>query len=189
MSTSEELHEHAEHAAHSGEPFNKRVAATMAIIAAGLAVVGVLGQMGVTEELLMQQKASDQWAYYQAKSIRRYESEVARDVFQALDKREPSETYQKNADKYRDDQAEIQKKAGEIEAESRAFGAARAALPLRRSVSRNRDRPRFARDSFTPRGDVLACGCFGAGRFGYRPQRPPSTLIKTVSEPPGLRIP
>lgn len=122
MSTSEELHEHAEHAAHSGEPFNKRVAATMAIIAAGLAVVGVLGQMGVTEELLMQQKASDQWAYYQAKSIRRYESEVARDVFQALDKREPSETYQKNADKYRDDQAEIQKKAGEIEAESRLFG-------------------------------------------------------------------
>ncbi|HSM76763.1 MAG TPA: DUF4337 domain-containing protein [Bryobacteraceae bacterium] len=122
MSTSEELHEHAEHAAHSNEPFNKRVAATMAIIAAVLAVVGVLGQVSVTEELLLQQKASDQWAYYQAKSIRRYESEVARDLFGALKQSDSSQTYQKNADRYRDDQAEIQKKAGELEAESRTSG-------------------------------------------------------------------
>lgn len=122
MSTPEELHEHAEHAAHTNDSFNKRVAATMAIIAAVLAVVGVLGQMAVTEELLLQQKASDQWAYYQAKSIRRYESEVARDTFQALDKLDRSGDYQKKADGYRDDQAEIQKKAGELEAESTLSG-------------------------------------------------------------------
>jgi len=66
----DELKEHAEHAR---EPFEKRVAATMAIIAAALAVVSVAGQICTTEELLLQQKASDQWAFYQAKSERRYE--------------------------------------------------------------------------------------------------------------------
>jgi hypothetical protein len=122
MSTAEELGEHAEHAAHS-DSFNKMVAATMATIAAALAIVGVAGQMAVTEELLLQQKASDQWAYYQAKSIRRYDSEVARDTLLALDKASISESYAKNADKYRDDMTDIQKEAKQLEAESRLTGS------------------------------------------------------------------
>jgi len=61
MSTDEELREHSEHAK---EPFDKKVAGTMAILAAALAVVSVLGHIFTTEELLEQQKASDQWAYY-----------------------------------------------------------------------------------------------------------------------------
>ena len=81
MSVEEELQESIEKAK---EPFDKHVAATMAIIAACLAVVAVGGQLMVTEELLEQQKASDQWSYYQAKSIRRYQSEVARDLFAGL---------------------------------------------------------------------------------------------------------
>ena len=80
MSVEEELHEHAENAK---EPFDKRVAVTMAIIAALLAIVSVLGHILSTEELLAQQKASDQWAYSQAKDIRRYDSEIARDVLKA----------------------------------------------------------------------------------------------------------
>ena len=50
-----------------------------AIIAAALAIVSVLGHLAATEELLNQQRASDQWSFYQAKSIRRYESEIARE--------------------------------------------------------------------------------------------------------------
>src|ERR1700720_4338589 len=84
MSEALEAHESAEHAEHAQDPFNKRVAATMAMIAAGLAVVAVLGHIKTTEELLNQQKASDQWAYYQAKSIRRYESDIAKDFLAAL---------------------------------------------------------------------------------------------------------
>jgi hypothetical protein len=56
----------------------------MAIVAAVLALVSVYGHVTTTDELLLQQKASDQWAYYQAKSIRRYQSEVARDVLAAV---------------------------------------------------------------------------------------------------------
>src|SRR5580693_7374962 len=98
MSVSEELQEHAEHAK---DPFDKRVAATMAILAATLAIVSVLGHINTTEELLLQQKASDQWSYYQAKSIRRYESEVARDIFAALRSDAKSGEYTKNAERYR----------------------------------------------------------------------------------------
>jgi hypothetical protein len=119
MSVDEELQESIEKAK---EPFDKHVAATMAIIAACLAVVAVGGQLMVTEELLEQQKASDQWSYYQAKSIRRYDSEVARDMFAAMKLPPQSAQYQKNADKYRKDDDDIQKEAQELERESHRRG-------------------------------------------------------------------
>jgi hypothetical protein len=119
MSTAEELQEHAEHAQ---GPFDKRVAASMAIIAAFLAIVSVLGHLTTTEELLNQQKASDQWAYYQAKSIRRYDSEIARDMFAHMKSEALSEQYAKNAEKYKKDDEEIQKGAKELETESHLRG-------------------------------------------------------------------
>ena len=125
MSVSEELQEHSEHAK---APFDKRVAATMAIIAATLAIVSVLGHIATTEELLLQQKASDQWSYYQAKSIRRYESEVARDMFAALRNDGKTDEYTKNAERYRKEDEEIQKQAQELENESHVRG--RQALRL-----------------------------------------------------------
>ncbi len=121
----EELHEHVEHAK---DPFDKRVAATMAILAAGLAVVSVLGHIATTDELLNQQKASDQWAYYQAKNIRRYQSEVARDLFAGMKLADKSQEYNGNAEKYRKDDEEIQKEATGLENESHLRG--RQALRL-----------------------------------------------------------
>jgi len=118
MSEAEELQEHAEHAR---EPFDKKVAATMAIIAAALAIVSVLGQLTVSEEIGAQQRASDQWAYYQAKSIRRYESEIARDLMAAL-KNEKSADYAAKVDGYRKDGEAIQEKAQELENESHLRG-------------------------------------------------------------------
>src|SRR5271156_6003091 len=106
MSVEEELQEAIEK---GKEPFEKRVAATMAILAAFLAVVSVLGHLMTTEELLEQQKASDQWSYYQAKSIRRYQSEVARDLFAGMKMNDQSAQYQKNSEKYRKDDDDIQK--------------------------------------------------------------------------------
>src|SRR6202035_941803 len=94
MSVDEELQEHAERAK---EPFDKMVAVTMAIIAAMLAVDGVMAHLLTTEELLLQQKASDQWSYYQAKSIRRYNSEVATDIFKAFH----SEAAEPSIEKYK----------------------------------------------------------------------------------------
>jgi Domain of unknown function (DUF4337) len=121
MSDALEAHESAEHAEHATEPFNRKVAGTMAIIAAALAVVGILGEFKTTEELLNQQKASDQWSYYQAKSIRRYESEIARDVLAAV-KGEKSAAYEANIEKYKKEGEEIQDKAKELEHESAVNG-------------------------------------------------------------------
>lgn len=120
MSVEEELHEHAGHAK---DPFDRQVALCMAIIAALLAVVSVFGHIMTTEELLMQAKASDQWSYYQAKSIRRYESEVAKDIFKDRTGQEAlAEKYQKNVEKYTKEGEEIQEKAREFEHEGELAG-------------------------------------------------------------------
>jgi predicted Holliday junction resolvase-like endonuclease len=97
----------------------------MAIIAACLAVVAVSGHIETTEELLAQQKASDQWAFYQAKSLRRYQSEVARDILDQMPGEKAAravETYAANKERYIKEGEEIQKKAKEFEAESALSG-------------------------------------------------------------------
>jgi hypothetical protein len=121
MSVNEELSENAEHAK---EPFERAVAVSMAVIAAALAVVSVLGHFYGNEELLEQQRASDQWAYYQAKSIRRYDSEIARDLFKTLSGTAASvaEKYVGNMEKYKKDEEEITAEAKNLESESRLNG-------------------------------------------------------------------
>jgi hypothetical protein len=122
MSVDEELHEHAEHAK---EPFDKKVAVTMAVIAAMLAIDGVMAHMLTTEELLLQQKASDQWSYYQAKSSRRYNSEIAAEIFKGMHSEiaEPSaKKYEGNIEKYKKEGEEVSDKAKEFEAESKMKG-------------------------------------------------------------------
>src|SRR5919198_819665 len=80
-SVHEELHEHSEHAK---DPLARKAAASMGIIAAVLAIVAVYGHITLTEGLLAPQKASDQWAFYQAKALRRYQSEATRDLLAAI---------------------------------------------------------------------------------------------------------
>ena len=116
MSVHEELEEQTHHA---HEPFDKRVAASMALIAALLAIVSVLGHILTTEELLHQQKASDEWAYSQAKDIRHYMAQVASDVLQgAQGKVGPVSKYGQDDQRYKSDTATIQEKAREYEQES-----------------------------------------------------------------------
>jgi hypothetical protein len=120
MSVQEELEEHAQHAR---EPFDKKVAATMAIIAALLAVVSVLGQMLTKDELLRQQQASDQWAYSQAKDIRHYVASVAADTLRAGKSGQALvDKYAGDAKRYKNDTTSIQEKARELEGESGRAG-------------------------------------------------------------------
>ena len=115
MSASEEAGEHVHHAQ---EPFDKVVAGTMAIVAAVLAIVSVLGLHFISEKLLNQQKMSDQWSYYQAKNIRRYSAEVARDVLAQMNAG-PAVTgrYSKDVARYDEDMKGITEKAKEYERE------------------------------------------------------------------------
>jgi hypothetical protein len=115
MSEHEQVEEHVHHAK---EPFDKVVAGSMAIIAAFLAVVSLLGQHFNTEMLLAQQKSSDQWAFYQAKNIRRYSAQMGRDLMTQM--KAPPESidkYVKDGDKYDKDMKDITKEAQEFEKE------------------------------------------------------------------------
>src|SRR5580704_11306388 len=77
----QELQEHAEHAQH--HPDLAPVSLTMAVLAVMVAVVTLLGHRAHTEEVVQQAKASDQWAFYQAKNIRRHEDEIFVDLTSA----------------------------------------------------------------------------------------------------------
>ncbi len=115
MSENEEIEEHVHHAK---EPFDKLVAGSMAIIAALLAIVSVLGQHFNTEMLLSQQKSSDEWAFYQAKNIRRYSAQVGQDVLAQL--KAPADAvgrYAKDGARYDKEMKELQLQARDYEKE------------------------------------------------------------------------
>src|SRR5438067_6208759 len=82
MSHGTEQHlEHAEHTQHAAhDPFDRRVAMTMTIMAALLAGATLLSHNAHTETLRLateadtfHTKAADQWNFYQAKNIRSHE--------------------------------------------------------------------------------------------------------------------
>jgi hypothetical protein len=81
-------------------------------------VVSVLGQHFQAEQLLNQQQASDQWAYYQAKDIRRYSAQVALDTLTQMkaDARGINR-YGQDADRYKKQAGDIQERAREFEKE------------------------------------------------------------------------
>jgi hypothetical protein len=69
MSAQESM-EHAEHAEHASEE-NKRIAILIAVIALCLALSETLGKGAQTESIAKNVEASNLWAFFQAKSIRR----------------------------------------------------------------------------------------------------------------------
>jgi hypothetical protein len=115
MSARDEVEEHVHRAK---DPFEKTVAGTMAIIAALLALNSVLGEHYAYEMLLAQGKASDQWAYSQAKDIRHYVAQATRDSLKDL---RPGSamigSYEQDAKKYKKDATDIQDKARDVEKE------------------------------------------------------------------------
>jgi hypothetical protein len=125
----DELSELQENAEHGREhPSLAPISVTMAILAVCVAVVSLLGHRSHTEELLMQNRATDQWAYYQAKNIRRHNYEMGVDMLALVEFKDKAqadkvrEKYQGEADRYTKEQAEIEEQAKELEAESARAG-------------------------------------------------------------------
>ena len=75
----QELQENAEHGA-SMRP----VAFTMSLLAVLVAVTTVLGHRTHTEAVLTQNRATDEWNYYQAHKIRSNDTELAQDLLGVL---------------------------------------------------------------------------------------------------------
>jgi len=123
-----ELHEHAEHARE--HPDLAPVTLTMAVLAVLVATVSLLGHRTHTEEIilkneeiLLQNKVTDQWAFYQAKNIRRHNDELFADLTTVIATKNAEgaaklqEKYQGEADRYKGEQKELDAKARELQNE------------------------------------------------------------------------
>ncbi len=116
----EAIHEELEH---EGGRFLKQIALTTALFAALAAIAALRAGATVNEALVLkteatrlQAEASDQWTYYQAKGIKAAVQEASRTSWLAIAK-EPPADYASNQQRYGQEQAEIQKKARELEGE------------------------------------------------------------------------
>ena len=118
-----EIEGHGGHADHGNNPLVIPVSITISILAVLVAAVTLLGHRAHTEELLLQAKASDQWAYYQAKNIRLRELQSFADLLgvvatQDKDKAaEIREKYAKEVERYGGDKEDISREAKDLEKE------------------------------------------------------------------------
>ena len=116
-----ELKEHAEHA--KEDPTLAPVSVTMAVLAVLVAVASLLGHRAHTEEVVRQAKASDQWAFYQAKNIRRHTDELFTDMTAVQPASDPAvlaklrDKYSQEAARYKDDQKDLETEARSLEGE------------------------------------------------------------------------
>src|SRR6202047_3836654 len=99
------------------------VSLTLSILAVLVAGATLLGHRAHTEELLLQSRATDQWAYYQAKNIRWHEVQSIADLLGALAPQDKEKTaavrekYLKEVERYESDKDVISDKAKELEKE------------------------------------------------------------------------
>ncbi len=114
--------EHAEHVAHLGDRTLTLVSVTIAILAVFAATVGSLETLETAaafgnknHAVLMQSKASDSWAFFQAKSVKQALYAVAAEQGGAK-----AQEFTEKARRYDDEQKEISKEAKSFEAESEA---------------------------------------------------------------------
>lgn len=137
----QELQEHAEHGSH--ESAMRPVAFTMSVLAVMVAVTTVLGHRTHTEAVLTQNKATDQWNFYQAHKIRANDTELIADLLSAVTIANPDaakkieKSYADHQAKWAQDLKDEQDKAEALEtrvesAEARAgrFDLAEALLEI-----------------------------------------------------------
>ena len=101
------------------EANQSRIGLTMAIVAVLLAIATMLGHRSHTEEVLIQTRANDQWAYYQAKTVRAHMYEADSEMSALLPHGEQkSEDFKQRAEKQRIEAEEIKKEAEAKERET-----------------------------------------------------------------------
>lgn len=109
---------------HSADPNTPRVGILVGVVGILLSVVTIASHRAHTQAIIHRTEANDSWAYYQAKKIREYTSEVTVSVLQSLgaDAARTEATVQKlNAarDKYAADAEKIREDANHDDAETK----------------------------------------------------------------------
>lgn len=112
----EHLHEHIHHhAEHGGARWIAWVALSTAILAVLAAITGLLSGKHANEAMMSQIQASDQWAYYQAKSIKASVLDAKMTLTATATDKDKEKAAQ-----YQEEQAQIKREAEAKQAEARA---------------------------------------------------------------------
>src|SRR5256885_16831049 len=104
----------AHHAEHGGAPWISWVALSTAILAVLAAIAGLLSGHHANEAMMNQIEASDQWGYYQAKSIKASVLEAKMTLAAAA-----TEKDKEKAAQYQEEQSEIRREAEHKQTEAK----------------------------------------------------------------------
>jgi hypothetical protein len=110
----------------ASDPFEKRVAVTIAIIAVFLAFIDNAGDNGTAQSIVKTSEASNQWAYYQAKSIKGSLVSSGSELLARLsttDQKAEIDRLKAEVARYDTEKAEIKAKAEELTAEAKEGAA------------------------------------------------------------------
>ena len=112
------------------DPFDKRVALTIAILAICLSFIASMSDNAKTAAILRTAEASDQWNYFQAKSTKAQLAAMHGDLMMRLSSEERFEDARnravqlgQDAQRYDVEKAEIKKEAEALVAQARRFSA------------------------------------------------------------------
>ena len=108
---------------HAADPNPRRVGILVGVVGILLSVVTIASHRAHTEAVIHKTESNDQWAFYQAKKIREYSSDVALTLLQTLSSdpaktAAPAQKLQAARDKYATDALKIQDDARAKEDES-----------------------------------------------------------------------
>ena len=117
----------------ANDPFEKRAAVTIAILAVLLAILGSKAESGRTEAIIKTNEAANQWAYFQAKGIKGSIASAEREMLALLSPvqtaaaespknaellKENVERLKGEAERYKGEQEKIKEKAEELKVEA-----------------------------------------------------------------------
>jgi Domain of unknown function (DUF4337) len=118
--------EEARELPHANDPFEKRVAWSIAVAAVILSIISMWGDHAKTTAIIRTNESSDQWEFYQAKSIKKHivESEnhiidLLKSGSKGINEAGPGETREKEKTRYDEELKEIKAKAEELSGEAR----------------------------------------------------------------------
>ena len=103
-------------------PEQKQVGITMAVVAVLLAITTMLGHRAHTEEVLLQTRTNDQWAYYQAKNNRSemYASDAKLALLMRAEGQAAATEFTKRAEQQKVGAEEVRQSAEKLEEETRS---------------------------------------------------------------------
>jgi hypothetical protein len=108
---------------HAADPDTRRVGILVGVVGILLSVVTIASHRAHTQAVIHRTESNDQWAFYQAKKIREYSSDVGLTLLQSLGTdpakiAAPAQKLQAARDKYASDATKIQDDAHAKDAES-----------------------------------------------------------------------